>query len=42
MIFDRAGEVAPGFYVLGPREVPTYLLDAERPVLFDGGMVLTY
>jgi glyoxylase-like metal-dependent hydrolase (beta-lactamase superfamily II) len=37
MIFDRAGEVAPGFHVTGAREVPSYLLDGQRPVLFDAG-----
>ncbi|MBW2260726.1 MAG: MBL fold metallo-hydrolase [Deltaproteobacteria bacterium] len=37
MIFDQAGEVAPGFHVLGAREVPSYLLDGERPVVFDAG-----
>ncbi len=37
MIFDARGQVEPGFHVLGAREVPSYLLDAERPVLFDAG-----
>ncbi len=37
MIFDKTGEVAPGFYVIGASEVPSYLLDGDRPVLFDAG-----
>ena len=37
MIFDKTGEVVPGFYVLGAGEVPCYLLTGDRPVLFDAG-----
>ena len=37
MIFDKTGEVVPGFYVIGASEVPSYLLDGDRPVLFDAG-----
>ncbi len=37
MIIDTTGEVVPGFYVIGASEVPTYLLDGDRPVLFDAG-----
>jgi 2-aminobenzoylacetyl-CoA thioesterase len=37
LIFDQTGEVVPGFYVLGASEVPSYLLDADPPVLFDAG-----
>ena len=38
MIFSRQGEVAKDFHVLGRPEYPIYLLDGERPVLFDGGL----
>lgn len=37
MIVDRAGQVVPGFHVLGAAEAPVYLLEAPRPVLFDAG-----
>jgi glyoxylase-like metal-dependent hydrolase (beta-lactamase superfamily II) len=37
LIFDTIGEVVPGFYVIGAVEVPSYLLDGDRPVLFDAG-----
>ena len=37
MEFRGMGQAAPGFYVLGSAEVPTYLLDAPRPALFDAG-----
>lgn len=38
MIFDQTGEAAPGFYVVGASEIPTYLLDGPHPVLFDSGI----
>ncbi len=38
MKFDRTGQVSPGFYVLGHRSLPVYLLDARRPALFDSGI----
>lgn len=39
MIFNETGEVKDGLYVLGSRDVPVYLLRAEKPVLFDAGIV---
>lgn len=39
MIFTGTGEVANGLYVLGSRDFPVYLLGAEKPVLFDAGIV---
>jgi glyoxylase-like metal-dependent hydrolase (beta-lactamase superfamily II) len=38
VVFDHTGEVAPGFYVAGISEIPTYFLDGPRPVLFDAGI----
>jgi len=38
VIFRDVGEVVPGFHALGSWHTPTYLLEAPRPVLFDGGM----
>jgi len=38
MICADKGEVALDFYVLGSALTPVYMLDGERPVLFDGGM----
>jgi len=38
VIFREAGEVVPGFHTLGSWHTPSYLLDAPRPALFDGGM----
>lgn len=37
MLFKTKGQVVEGFYVAGTHEVPCYLLDAPRPVLFDAG-----
>ncbi len=37
MIVNNLGEIVPGFHALGASSVPTYLLDAEVPVLFDAG-----
>lgn len=38
MIITDKGEVAPGFHLLGTAHTPCYLIDAERPVLIDGGL----
>lgn len=38
MILQNTGEVAPGLCVLGSAGVPSYLLDAPRPVLIDAGL----
>jgi glyoxylase-like metal-dependent hydrolase (beta-lactamase superfamily II) len=37
MLFNRSGFVADDFYVIGPHEMPVYLLDGPHPVLFDAG-----
>jgi glyoxylase-like metal-dependent hydrolase (beta-lactamase superfamily II) len=37
MIIRRTGKIADGFYQLGHSDAPVYLLDAERPALFDAG-----
>jgi glyoxylase-like metal-dependent hydrolase (beta-lactamase superfamily II) len=37
LIFETTGEVVPGFHIIGAAEVPSYLLDGDRPVLFDAG-----
>ena len=37
MIHTQPGEVAPGLHVLADAGVPVFILDAERPVLFDAG-----
>ncbi|MFH1035438.1 MAG: MBL fold metallo-hydrolase [Pseudomonadota bacterium] len=37
MINTRGGEIVPGFHALGAVEVPSYLLEAPRPALFDAG-----
>lgn len=37
MLIRSTGQAAPGFHVCGVPEVPTYLLDAPRPALFDAG-----
>ncbi len=36
-IFD-SGKIAPDFYVTGPPGGPVYLLNADRPALFDAGV----
>ena len=38
MIFSETGEVVDGLHVIGVSQVPIYLLDGARPVLFDGGL----
>lgn len=38
MVFRDAGEVVPGLHVLATPQTPSYLLEAERPVLFDSGI----
>jgi len=37
MIIRQTGNIADGFYQLGHSDAPVYLLDAERPALFDAG-----
>jgi glyoxylase-like metal-dependent hydrolase (beta-lactamase superfamily II) len=38
MILRDVGPAGPGFHVLGWAQVPSYLLDAPRPALFDAGL----
>lgn len=38
MILRDTGPAGPGFHVLGWAQVPSYLLDAPRPALFDAGL----
>jgi glyoxylase-like metal-dependent hydrolase (beta-lactamase superfamily II) len=37
-VFSETGKVQDNFYVLGHTWMPTYLLDGERPVLFEAGL----
>ena len=37
MKFNRSGPVTEDFHVIGPHEMPVYLLDGPCPVLFDAG-----
>ena len=37
-VFSKTGRVQDDFYVLGHTWMPTYLLDGERPVLFEAGL----
>lgn len=37
MIIDRKGAITEHLHVLGPPQVPCYLVDAPRPVLVDAG-----
>jgi glyoxylase-like metal-dependent hydrolase (beta-lactamase superfamily II) len=39
LIFSQTGEVKDGFYVLGSRNAPVYLQRAQKPALFDAGIV---
>ena len=38
MIIAGKGKVADGFYVVGAPEMPAYLLDGEKPVLFEASL----
>jgi glyoxylase-like metal-dependent hydrolase (beta-lactamase superfamily II) len=38
MVFSKTGRVQEDFYVLGHTWMPIYLLDGERPVLFEAGL----
>ncbi len=42
MVFSGTGFVANGFYVCGLSWSPVYLLDAERPVLFEAGFTCAW
>jgi glyoxylase-like metal-dependent hydrolase (beta-lactamase superfamily II) len=38
LIHRNTGAIENGFYVLGTAEVPVYLLDGPKPILFDAGV----
>jgi 2-aminobenzoylacetyl-CoA thioesterase len=38
MVVNQIGEIAEGVNMLGHRAVPIYLVDGERPALFDAGL----
>ncbi|MBC2742959.1 MAG: MBL fold metallo-hydrolase [Desulfosarcina sp.] len=38
MVVDRIGEIADGVHMLGHRAVPVFLVDGDRPALFDAGL----
>jgi glyoxylase-like metal-dependent hydrolase (beta-lactamase superfamily II) len=38
VVVEQIGDIAAGVYMLGHRAVPIYLVDGERPALFDAGM----
>jgi glyoxylase-like metal-dependent hydrolase (beta-lactamase superfamily II) len=38
MVVDQIGKLADGVYMLGHRAVPIFLVDGDRPALFDAGM----
>lgn len=40
MIITRNGKIDENFYVIGPPAAPLYLLDGERPLLFEGGFTI--
>lgn len=38
MVVDQIGEMADGIHMLGHRAVPVFLVDGDRPALFDAGL----
>lgn len=38
MVVDQIGEIADGVHMLGHRAVPIFLVDGDRPALFDAGL----
>lgn len=38
MIYSEPGRIDEDFYVLGPMGLPIYLLDGQKPAIFDAGM----
>ena len=38
MVVDQIGEIAYGIYMLGHRAMPVFLVDGDRPALFDAGL----
>jgi glyoxylase-like metal-dependent hydrolase (beta-lactamase superfamily II) len=39
LVFSQTGKVKDGFYVLGSKNAPVYLQKAQKPALFDAGIV---
>jgi len=37
MIFKNSGKICEGLYMVGPPAMPVYLLDGEKPAIFDAG-----
>lgn len=38
MIIDRTGKILTNLYMVGHPAMPVYLLDGEKPVIFDAGL----
>ena len=38
MIIKNAGKIIEGLYLVGPPAMPIYLLDGEKPAIFDAGL----
>jgi len=38
MIIEQAGPIIEGLYMVGPAAMPVYLLDGEKPAVFDAGL----
>lgn len=38
MVVDQIGEIAYGIHMLGHRAMPVFLVDGDRPALFDAGL----
>ena len=38
MVFKKAGKIVEGLYMVGPPAMPVYLLDGEKPAIFDAGL----
>ncbi len=38
MIIKNAGKIIDGLYMVGPPAMPVYLLDGEKPAIFDAGL----
>jgi glyoxylase-like metal-dependent hydrolase (beta-lactamase superfamily II) len=38
MIVRKTGKIIEGLYMVGPSAMPVYLLDGEKPAVFDAGL----
>ena len=38
MIFNKTGKIIENLYMVGPPAMPVYLLDGEKPAIFDAGL----